>query len=89
MSEEVLKCDLNEGDIVRLRVPEGVYTTFNKIPDEKLNESDWRPRGPKMRAGSTCLIIDTGSLQSEYWVKVVIPGEGQGWIRRSYVQVIE
>jgi hypothetical protein len=26
-------CDLGEGDIVRLRVLDGTYTTFNKIPE--------------------------------------------------------
>ena len=88
MSEELFKCDLGEGDIVRLRLHEGAYTTFNKLPDEKLEEADWRPRGPKLRAGASCLVVDTGTLRNEHWVKVVVPGEGQGWIRRRYVQVL-
>ena len=82
-------CDLVQGDLVRLRVFEGEYTTFNKIPEEKYVESEWKPRGPKFRAGVSCFIVDTEWGQGQHWVKVIIPGEGQGWIRRSYVQVIE
>lgn len=82
-------CDLNAGDLVRLRVYEGEYTTFNKIPEEKYVENEWRPRGPKFRAGISCFVIDTGWGHSQHWIKVVIPGEGQGWIKRDFVQVIE
>jgi hypothetical protein len=82
-------CDLNMGDLVRLRVLEGEYTTFNKIPEEKYVESEWRPRGPKFRAGVSCFVVDTGWGHEHHWVKVIIPGEGQGWIKREFVQVIE
>ena len=81
-------CDLQRGDIVRLRMNVGSYTTFNKIPTD-VDRNDWRPRGPKLRAGSSSLIILTEWGHGEHWVKIVVPGEGQGWIRRSYVQVIE
>ena len=82
-------CDLQQGDIVRLRMNEGSYTTFNKIPDDSVETGDLRPKGPKLRAGSSSLVIDTGWGRGEHWIKVIVPGEGQGWIRRSYVQVIE
>jgi hypothetical protein len=82
-------CDLNAGDLVRLRVFEGEYTTFNSIPAEKYVESEWRPRGPKFRAGISCFVVDTGWGHEHHWVKVIIPGEGQGWIKREFVQVIE
>lgn len=82
-------CDLQQGDIVRLRMMEGSYTTFNKIPSDDVDPDDWRPKGPKLRSDSSSLIIDTGWGRGEHWVKVIIPGEGQGWIRRDYVQVIE
>lgn len=82
-------CDLQQGDIVRLRMVEGFYTTFNSIPRAEVEQEDWRPRGPKLRAGSSSLVVDTGWGHGEHWVKVIVPGEGQGWIRRSYVQVIE
>ncbi len=82
-------CDLGEGDIVRLRVLDGTYTTFNKIPEEKYASNDWRPRGPKFGSGVSCLVVDTGWGHGAHWVKVIIPGEGQGWIKRQDVQVIE
>lgn len=84
-----IPCDLQQGDLVRLRMVDGSYTTFNKVPSDDVDPADWRPRGPKFKAGSSSLLVDTAFARGEWWVKVIVPGEGQGWIRRSYVQVIE